>query len=79
MDGGHRRLPQRWRHLHWLHDAGLSRQVHAVHGRAVLSSHMIRPYGAVIRRLRRLTNSTLNQEPKWRHNGPALTTGYQSN
>ncbi len=44
---------------------------------AVLSSNMIRPYGAVIRRLRRLTNSTLNQEPKWRHNGRALTTGYQ--
>ena len=29
----HRRLPQRRRHLHGLHDAGLPRQVHAVHGR----------------------------------------------
>ena len=28
-----RRLPQRRRHLHGLHDAGLPRQVHAVHGR----------------------------------------------
>jgi hydrogenase small subunit len=28
------RLPQCWRHLHWLHDAGFSGQVHAVHGRA---------------------------------------------
>ena len=28
----HRRLPQRRRHLHGLHDAGLPRQVHAVHG-----------------------------------------------
>ena len=30
----HRRLPERRRHLHRLHDAGLPRQVHAVHGRA---------------------------------------------
>ena len=30
----HRRLPQRRRHLHRLHDARLPRQVHAVHGRA---------------------------------------------
>ena len=29
----HRRLPQRRRHLHGLHDARLPRQVHAVHGR----------------------------------------------
>ena len=29
----HRRLPERRRHLHGLHDAGLPRQVHAVHGR----------------------------------------------
>ena len=28
----HRRLPERGRHLHGLHDAGLPRQVHAVHG-----------------------------------------------
>ena len=28
----HRRLPQRRRHLHGLHDARLPRQVHAVHG-----------------------------------------------
>ena len=28
----HRRLPERRRHLHGLHDAGLPRQVHAVHG-----------------------------------------------
>ncbi len=43
---------------------------------AVLSSGMIRPYGVVIRNLRKITNSTLNKEPKWRHNRPALTTGY---
>ena len=34
LDGGHRRLSERRRHLHRLHDAGVPRQVHAVHGRA---------------------------------------------
>ena len=34
LDGRHRRLPQRRRHLHRLHHARLPRQVHAVHGRA---------------------------------------------
>ena len=32
LDQRHRRLPERRRHLHGLHDAGLPRQVHAVHG-----------------------------------------------
>ena len=32
LDGRHRRLPQRGRHLHRLHHAGIPRQVHAVHG-----------------------------------------------
>ena len=32
----HRRLPERRRHLHGLHDARLPRQVHAVHGRGPL-------------------------------------------
>jgi hydrogenase small subunit len=32
LDERHRRLPKRRRHLHRLHDAGLPRQVHAVHG-----------------------------------------------
>jgi len=45
---------------------------------AVLSSSMIRPYGVVIRNLRKITNSTLNKEPKWRHNREVLTTGYKS-
>ena len=44
---------------------------------AVFSSGAIRPYGVLIRNLRKLTNSTLNKEPKWRHNRPELTTGYQ--
>ncbi len=30
----HRRLPERGRHLHRLHHAGIPRQVHAVYGRA---------------------------------------------
>jgi hydrogenase small subunit len=34
-------------------------------------------YGRVIRSLRKITNTTLNQEPKWRHSRPELTTGYR--
>jgi hydrogenase small subunit len=34
-------------------------------------------YGPVIRRLRGITNHTLNQETKWRHTGSELTTGYK--
>ena len=34
LDGRHRRLPERRRHLHRLHHARLPGQVHAVHGRA---------------------------------------------
>jgi hydrogenase small subunit len=26
--------------------------------------------------MRSFTNLTANKEPKWRHNGPELTTGY---
>ena len=43
---------------------------------ATLSSALNRPYGALVRRLRALTNATMNREPKWHHNGPALTSGY---
>ncbi|MBM0237273.1 hydrogenase expression protein HypE [Micromonospora sp. ATA32] len=41
-----------------------------------LSTLMIKPYGALIRRLRSITNVTANKEPKWHHNGPELTSGY---
>jgi hydrogenase small subunit len=41
-----------------------------------LSAALSKPYGTVIRRLRGLTNTTMNKEPKWRHSKPALTTGY---
>jgi len=34
-------------------------------------------YGRIIRNLRRITNHTVNQEPKWRHRGGKLTTGYK--
>ena len=37
----------------------------------------IGPYGAAIRALRSITNNTVNKEPKWRHRGTALTTGYR--
>ena len=33
-------------------------------------------YGKMIRSLREITNSTVNKEPKWRHRGAELTTGY---
>jgi hydrogenase small subunit len=41
-----------------------------------LSSLLGKPYGALVRRLRGITNATANKEPKWRHNREALTTGY---
>ncbi len=43
---------------------------------ATLSSGGIGGYGRIIRLLRSLTNSTANKEPKWRHTGRKLTTGY---
>jgi len=33
-------------------------------------------YGSIIRALRGFTNRSANQEPKWRHRRPELTTGY---
>ena len=34
-------------------------------------------YGNVIRSMRAITNKTVNKEPKWRHRGRELTTGYR--
>ena len=34
-------------------------------------------YGKLVRALREVTNATANKEPKWRHPGNDLTTGYQ--
>jgi hydrogenase small subunit len=33
-------------------------------------------YGGLIRPLRRMTNKTVNKEPKWRKRGSKLTTGH---
>jgi hydrogenase small subunit len=41
-----------------------------------ISSALTKSYGAMIRRLRAITNDTVNKEPKWRHNREELTTGY---
>jgi hydrogenase small subunit len=41
-----------------------------------LSSAISGGYGPVIRRLRSITNKTVNKEPAWRHRGSDLTTGY---
>ena len=34
-------------------------------------------YGSVIRGLRGITAKTVDKEPKWRHRGKDLTTGYE--
>ncbi len=44
---------------------------------AKLSTKIVGTYGKTIRGLRTLTNTTVNKEPKWRHNRPELTTGYK--
>jgi hydrogenase small subunit len=41
-----------------------------------VSSALVGVYGRVIRSLRALTNDTVNKEPKWRHRGRRLSTGY---
>jgi hydrogenase small subunit len=43
---------------------------------STLSTAMTKTYGTMIRRLRSMTNVTVNKEPKWRHNKQELTTGY---
>ncbi len=43
---------------------------------AVMSSLLVGVYGRVIRNLRALTNDTVDKEPRWRHRGRQLTTGY---
>jgi hydrogenase small subunit len=44
---------------------------------AMLSATAIGVYGRMIRTLRGITNTTVNKEPKWRHRGFELTTGYR--
>jgi hydrogenase small subunit len=43
---------------------------------ATFSSAAVKAYGTMIRKLREMTNTTVNKEPKWRHNKQELTTGY---
>ena len=65
LDERHRRLPQRRRHLHRLHDARLPRQVHAVHGRAArrqaLDDARSGCTASAIRALRAITNADARQ------------------
>jgi hydrogenase small subunit len=42
-----------------------------------LSAVVLKEYGDFVHRMRRITGMALNLEPEWRHNGPALTSGYQ--
>jgi hydrogenase small subunit len=42
-----------------------------------VSSCVVTAYGRTVRRLRKITNKTVNKEPKWRHNQRELTTGYK--
>jgi hydrogenase small subunit len=44
---------------------------------AAVSSTLVAPYGRLIRTLRAITNSTLNEEPRWHHRRPVLTSGYE--
>jgi len=44
---------------------------------ASVSSLLVGVYGRVIRNLRAITNKTANKEPRWRHRGRELTTGYR--
>jgi hydrogenase small subunit len=41
-----------------------------------LSSALVSTYGTMIRTLRGFTTATVDKEPKWRHKGTQLTTGY---
>jgi hydrogenase small subunit len=43
---------------------------------AAFSSKLVTSYGLIVRALRGITNHTMEEEPKWHHNGPALTSGY---
>ncbi|MEV5240800.1 hydrogenase expression protein HypE [Streptomyces cinnamoneus] len=43
---------------------------------ANVSAGLMGIYGPFVRALRTITNHSANREPKWRHKGDALTTGY---
>ena len=81
MDGGDRRLSERRRHLHRLHDARLPRQVHAVHGRAArragVDQRSVASTAARSSRCARSPTRPSTRSRSWRHPRPELTTGYQ--
>src|SRR6202034_159946 len=58
----HRWLPERRRHLHGVHDAGLPRQVHAVHGARRLGQARGRPRALQLRASDRLLPEAQHQE-----------------
>jgi hydrogenase small subunit len=43
---------------------------------STVSTRAVGAYGAMVRRLRSITARTVDKEPKWRHAGDKLTTGY---
>jgi hydrogenase small subunit len=43
---------------------------------ATVSGWLVTVYGRMIRSLRSITNRTVNKEPKWRHRGTELESGY---
>ena len=45
---------------------------------AKLSTAVVNLWGGTVRRLRHVTNHTVDKEPSWRHTGEKLTTGYHS-
>ena len=75
LDQRRRRLPERRRHLHRLHDARLPRQVHAVHGRAAGRRGSRRWRAASTARRSAACggsrSKTVDEEPKWREPGQA--------
>ena len=80
---GHRRLPERRRHLHGLHDARLPRQVHAVHGRGPAGAAGGRTsssftYGPLVRyfRQRNIKQQVRQGAGVAARPGNELTTGY---
>ena len=83
LDQRDRRLPQRGRDLHGLHDARLPRQVHAVHG-ARPGRARLRPHASRWPTVRWPNTSATGgsaaawtSSPTWRRRGAELTSGYR--
>ena len=77
-----RRLPERGRHLHGVHDAGLPRQVHAVHGRGQVgcgcaADHRSSPTARSSATCASATSRrSTTSSPSGAGAGTTLTTGY---